>query len=268
MRKLLPISLVSTLVGGSLAGSSLLSSEAAWALSDDAIVAKLQQVPVFIILNSEGQTLTASVESEDAEEIKFPVVYFDGETAESTLAEMLSEAQAEGDNALLDSVNDAQVEIRSLGWLYEEYYLNNDNETIPPIYVPIGEAVEAATSIDPNFTPSIDPNLSGVPLFYLTIPNGDATEEFYVEGTYNGEDVIPFFLSRDDLQSELDEFADSSDNPAEDFSVRVTSLGRLLNDMSSDDPNASGAHELFRLIPSTDVLEYIQDQQGSAPAAE
>ena len=54
MRKLLPLSLASALVGSSLMGLSPLGSEPAWALSDEAIVTKLQQVPVFIILNAEG----------------------------------------------------------------------------------------------------------------------------------------------------------------------------------------------------------------------
>jgi hypothetical protein len=138
MRKLLPLSLASTLVGGSLMGLSTLGTEPAWALSDQAIVAKLQQVPVFIILNAEGQPLTASAENDAAEEMKLPVVFIDGETAETFLAG----AQAEDGSA--------QVALVDLGTLYEETILDDEAPT-PLLYFPIDEEVEAATTLEANF---------------------------------------------------------------------------------------------------------------------
>jgi len=238
MRKLLPLSLASALVGSSLMGLSPLGSEPAWALSDEAIVTKLQQVPVFIILNAEGQPLTAAAENDAAEEMKVPVVFIDGETA----ASFLSGAQAEDGSA--------QVALVDLGTLYEETILNEEEPT-PLLYFPNDEEVEAATSLESDFR--------GVPLFiarqgtdgpYLTINEED------------GEASLPMFFSRDDLQTLLDRYAETNADAVEEISVQVLSLEWLLNAMlENDDPELDAQLEQIRLFPSTEVLDYIRSQQ-------
>jgi hypothetical protein len=240
MRKLLPLSLASTLVGGSLMGLSTLGAEPAWALSDQAIVDKLQQVPVFIILNAEGQPLTASAENDAAEEMKLPVVFIDGETAETFLAG----AQAEDGSA--------QVALVDLGTLYEETILDDEAPT-PLLYFPIDEEVEAATTLEANFR--------GVPLFIAR----QGTDGPYLTINENGEASLPMFFSRDDLQTLLDRYAETNADAVDDISVQVLSLEWLLNAMvENDDPELDAQLEQIRLFPSTDVLDYIRSQQQGA----
>ncbi len=243
MRYQLPISLIGTLVGGSLLGTMPLTSEAAWALSDEAIVSKLQQVPVFIILNAEGQPLTASADSETDEEMKVPVVFIDGETAEN----FLEQAQTEDESA--------QVALVDLGTLYQETILSAEEAT-PLLYFPIDEELEAATSLQSDFR--------GVPLFIAR----QGSDGPYLTINQDGEASLPMFFSRDDLQTLLDRYAETNES-TEDILVQVLSLEWLLNAMSeNDDPELDAQLEQIRLFPSTDVLEYIQSQQEEAGTAE
>lgn len=244
MRKLLPVSLVSTLVGGSLLGNSLLTPGAAWALSDEAIVSKLQQVPVFIILNAEGQPLTASAGSDSAEDTKVPVVFIDGETAE----EFLEQAQSEDTSA--------QVALVDLGTLFQETTLSSEDAT-PLLYFPIDEELEAATNLQSDFR--------GVPLFIAR----QGSDGSYLTISEDGEASLPMFFSRDDLQTLLNRYSQTNENSLDDISVQVLSLEWLLNAMTeSDDPELDAQLDQVRLFPSTDVLNYIRSQQEPTDGAE
>jgi nickel transport protein len=244
MRKLLQTSFISALVGGGLLATSLLTSKMAWALSDEAIVRKLQQVPVFIILNADGQPLTASAENDAEDEVKVPVVFIDGETAES----FLEQAQTEDDSA--------QVALVDLGTLYQETILNEEDAT-PLLYFPIDEEVTAATSLQSDFR--------GVPLFIAR----QGTDGPYLTINQDGESSLPMFFSRDDLQTLLDRYAETNQAAVDGISVQVLSLEWLLNAMvENEDPELDAQLDQIRLFPSTDVLEYIRSQQEEAGAAE
>jgi ABC-type glycerol-3-phosphate transport system substrate-binding protein len=122
MRKPLTSSIISAVVGGTVLGLSLFVPAPAEALTDEEIVSKLQQVPVFLILNSDGQPLTATAEqvsesNQQGEEIKVPVVFLDGETAEDFLANARTEDQS------------AQIAAVDLGTLYQEAVVNAETET-------------------------------------------------------------------------------------------------------------------------------------------
>ncbi len=242
MRRLLPLSLVSTLVGGSLLGTSLFTPGMAWALSEEAIVEKLQQVPVFIILNSEGQPLTAAASTADAEEVKVPVVFIDGETAETFLAQ----AQTEDESA--------QVALVDLGTLYQETILSEEGTT-PLLYFPMDEELAVANELQSDFR--------GVPLFIAR----QGTDGPYLTINQDGEASLPMFFSREDLQTLLDRYAETNGDAVDDISVQVLSLEWLLNTMSeNDDPELDAQLEQIRLFPSTEVLDYIRSQQGGGDA--
>lgn len=244
MRRLLPLSLISTLVGGGLWGTTCLTSGAAWALSEEAIVEKLQQVPVFIILNSEGQPLTAAAEGDTSEAVKFPVVFIDGERAETFLAR----AQTEDESA--------QIALVDLGTLYQETILDGEGAT-PLLYLPIEEELAAATTLQSDFR--------GVPLFIAR----QGTDGPYLTINQNGEASLPMFFSREDLQSLLDRYSETNAEAADDISVQVLSLEWLLAAMAENsDPDLDAQLNQIRLFPSTEVLDYIRDQQPEAETTE
>lgn len=207
------------------------------ALGEEAIVDKLEQVPVFVILNSDGQPLTAAAEVNN-QEVKVPVVFIDGEAAE----EFLTRAQAEDPSA--------QVALVDLGTLYQETVLN-DAEKVPLLYLPISNELEAATQLQSNF--------QGVPLF-LARQGADGP---YLTLNQEGEVSVPMFFSRSDLQTLLNRYRETNAEAANNIVIQVLSLEWLLATMTSNnDPALDAQLNQVRLFPSTEVLNYIRAQEA------
>lgn len=235
----------SVTVGGFL-GCALLTSgiglSPADALTEQEIVGKLERVPVFLIVNAEGQPLTASATNrETEEEVKVPVVFTDATTAEDFL------------NQAREQDSDAKVALIDLGTLYEES-ANDDGTPSPLLYYPDEQEREAAASIQTNF--------QGVPLFLAR----QGAEGPYLTITQDGETTLPLFFSRDDLQTLLDRYTQENPSESGDISVEVLSLEWLLENMAAnDDPQLDEQLSRIRLFPSSDVLQYIRSQQNAAP---
>lgn len=228
----------SWIVGSVLSGAAwggLLGLLPAQALTEQEIISKLEQVPVFLILNSEGRPLTAAATSGD-DEVKVPVVFTDNDTAEDFLADA-REQDAE-----------AQVAPIDLGTLYQE---TQAEENVPPslLYFPNEEELEAAVSISEDF--------QGVPLFLAR--QGEAGP--YLTITQDDETFLPMFFSQDDLQALLDRYSTENPDESEDIQVQVLPLEWLIQVMAAnDDPELDEQLSQVQLIPSTEVIEYLRSQ--------
>lgn len=213
------------------------------ALGEEAIVDKLEQVPVFVILNSDGQPLTAAAEVDD-QEVKVPVVFIDGEAAE----EFLTRAQEEDPSA--------EVALVDLGTLYQETVLG-DEEKVPLLYLPIGDELDTAIALQSNF--------QGVPLFIAR----QGADGPYLTINQDGQASLPMFFSRNDLQTLLDRYSESNAEAADEIVVQVLSLEWLLATMTSNsDPELDAQLQQVRLFPSTEVLNYIRAQDAEPAAGE
>ncbi|WOD41617.1 Tic22 family protein [Nodosilinea sp. E11] len=231
-----PLPLMTALISGSLLGGGLVMPLPAEALGEEAIVDKLEQVPVFIILNSDGQPLTAAAEVNN-QELKVPVVFIDGEAAE----EFLNRARQEDPSA--------EVALVDLGTLYQETVLN-DEAQVPLLYLPIGGELEAALQLESDF--------QGVPLFIAR----QGADGPYLTINQNGEASLPMFFSRNDLQTLLNRYRETNAEAANEIVVQVLSLEWLLTAMAnSTDPALDAQLNQVRLFPSTEVLNYIRSQQ-------
>ncbi|WP_035986680.1 Tic22 family protein [Leptolyngbya sp. KIOST-1] len=241
MRKLFssflrPLPLITALVSGSLLGGGLIMPLPAEALSEEAIVDKLEQVPVFIILNSDGQPLTAAAEVNN-QEVKVPVVFIDGAAAEEFLARARQEDPS------------AAVALVDLGTLYQETVLN-DSQQVPLLYLPISGELERATQLQANF--------QGVPLFIAR----QGADGPYLTINHDGETSLPMFFSRNDLQTLLNRYRESNAEAANNVVIQVLSLEWLLTTMTnSTDPALDAQLQQVRLFPSTEVLNYIRSQE-------
>lgn len=231
-----PLPLLAALVSGTLLGSGLAVPMPAEALDESVIVDKLEQVPVFIILNADGQPLTAAAEV-NSQEVKVPVVFLDGEAA----ASFLNRAREEDPSAVIALVD--------LGTLFQETVLDEEDQT-PLLYLPNDQERNAALSIESDF--------QGVPLFMAR----QGQDGPYLTITQDGETALPMFFSRNDLQTLLDRYRETNAAASNDIVVQVLSLEWLLAVMAnSNDPALDAQLRQVRLFPSTEVLNYIRSQQ-------
>lgn len=242
MRRLFPraglsVSLVGAVTGGLVLGMFSLAQRA-WALTAEQIASRLTQVPVFVILDAQGERLKAVSESD--ENVQAPVVFLDGETA----AAVLSQVEAGGQQA--------QIEVIDLASLYRDVV---DSEGVAPLlYFPIRDELAAAMEIQPEF--------QGVPLFIPRRGDSDA----YLPFVQGDEVSLPMFFSREDLQTYVDWVFEENPAGAEEITVEVVSLEWLLASMAaSEDSTTDNQFSQVRLFPSSNVLEFIdmiRERQG------
>ncbi|QQE64102.1 hypothetical protein GFS31_07800 [Leptolyngbya sp. BL0902] len=235
MRKLFPgmgvsLSVVRAVAGG-LALSLVGMAQQAWALTAEQIASKLTQIPVFMILDAQGERLKAV--SETDANVQAPVVFLDGPTA----AAVLNQVEANG--------QDAQIEVVDLGSVYRE--MADSNGVAPLLYFPIRSEVTAAVAIQPEF--------QGVPLFVPRRANSNS----YLPFVQGDEVSLPMFFSREDLQTYVNWVFEDNPAGAQDIEVEVMSLEWLLAAMAdSDDTTTNNQFNQVRLFPSSDVLEFIE----------
>ncbi|MEM1308575.1 MAG: Tic22 family protein [Cyanobacteria bacterium P01_C01_bin.70] len=232
------------LMSMAIAGSVLIAVNPALALTEQEILDKLAGIPVFLIVNGEGQSLTASVGAED-EQVNVPIVFIDSEEAEG----FLTEAENEGS----EIANDANIVVYPLGEIYAEANSQLDGlESL--VYIPSAVSVQQASQI-------AEQDVQGVPL-YAAI---DLEREQYL---LTGDNTLPMFFSLADLQSQVSVLVEENPAIGEAIGVEVTTLESLLVNMEADDDDRDRILELVEFVPSSETLQFIESLSEGAEASE
>ena len=224
-----------------LSGLALLP-QSALALTEQQILEKLGSVPVFLIINGDGQSLTASVDNEDTA-LQVPIVFINSAEAENFLS------QAESEQA--EFADDANIAVLPLSELYTEAsaQLEGPNSLV---YIPSTEAVNQASGI-------VNTEVQGVPLFAAVNSEND-------QYLLTDNDTLPMFFSLQDLQAQLSPLYASNPGLEESIDIDVVSFEAILGNMTTDDPELNQLLELVQFVPSSQTLRYIQSL--SAPAGD
>ena len=233
-----------SLTSAAVSGIALLLPHTALALSEQQILEKLNNVPVFLIVNSDGQSLTASVDNEESQ-LQVPIVFIDSTEAERFLEQAAVE-QAE-------FAGDANIAILPLSEIYTEAssQLGGPNSLV---YIPSNESVSEASEF-------VEGEVDGVPLFAAVNLEND-------QYLLTGENTLPMFFSLEDLQSQLSPLYEDNPELENSIGIDVVSLEALLGNMSSDDTELNQLLELIQFVPSSQTLQYIQSlppDEGAAP---
>jgi nickel transport protein len=238
-RKLATLSLASAAMAGSLFGVS----NSALALTEQEILDKLNGIPVFLIVNDQGQSLTANVATEDESNVQVPIVFINSVEAESFLA------RAEREQAELS--DEMQIAVLPLSDVYAEAteQLESPNSLV---YVPSAESVDQATQI-------VNREIQGVPLYAAV----DLEEEQYL---LTGENTLPMFFSLQDLQSQISALLQSNPELEDAIGVEVTTFESVLFNMASDDPDVNQIMSLIQFVPSSQTMNYLNSLSNQNPA--
>jgi len=213
-------------------------------LTEQQILEKLARVPVFLIVNGEGQSLTASVDTE-AEDVEVPIVFLNSTEAEN----FLTRAENEGSAIAAD----AQIAILPLRDVYAEASSQLDSPNFL-LYVPSASSVQQASQI-------AEQEIEGVPLYAAV----DLEREKYL---LTGENTLPMFFSLADLQSQVSALVESNPEIQDSIGVEVTTLETILGNMAADDPEIDQVLELVQFIPASQTMEYLEELSEGSEVAE
>lgn len=226
------------LIGATLTGVTTSFSRAALALPRAEIVEKLSTVPVFLIVDEDGRSLTASVDNSSGEDLQAPIVFIDAEAARDFLE------RAEAENAPF--AGEAQVAALPLSSVYQEARQQLRTST-NLVYIPDRDAIEDAEELA-----SVE-DFPGVPLF-AAVNRENGQYLLYSNQT------LPMFFSLADLQRQLQPFFDQNPDAANTIRIEVITLEGLLQSMENNtDAEIDEVLGLIQLVPASDTLRYLQN---------
>lgn len=203
------------------------------ALSEQQILEKLNGIPVFLIVNEEGQSLTASVNANEQEQ-QVPIVFIDSTEAEA----FIEDAENEGSEIAAN----AQIAILPLSDVYSEAVEQLEGaESL--VYIPSAESLSQAATITES-------EIQGVPLYAAV----DLERDQYL---LTSENTLPMFFSLQDLQTQVSSLVASNPEIEETIGVEVTTFETVLNNMTANDPEVDQLLELIQFVPDSETIEYL-----------
>jgi len=209
------------------------------ALPQPEIIQKLQQVPVFTVANENGSPLVASGENDS----RVAGVFISQRDAQEFVSRLKKENPELGQQV--------QVVALSLGRVYQ---LDQENENkdngLDFAYVPMEEEVESALSLLQSRGQQVE-NFSGVPLFIAR--GGD--NEGYLMVEREGQQIIPMFFEKSQLQQMVEQFKQSQPEQAQSVQIDVVTLQSMLQTL--EEKNDEQLKQVV-LVPSQESLEFLQ----------
>ncbi|MCG9885797.1 MAG: hypothetical protein MH825_09515 [Cyanobacteria bacterium] len=246
-------------VAGALAsvvmGAIAIAPLPAIALEREEVVRRLGAVPIFTVIREDGRFLVLPPPEDIAtptnSETGVVFNFFDPTDVQGFFTN-LRESNPEATASMT-------ILVSSLGDLYE-WAERNENEAQRPqlIYAPIEEAVTSATALLRQQGEAVN-EFPGIPLFVAT----SSSEDNYLTLEDNGQTVVPFFFSREDLDRMLDIYRERQPDVAGQAQVKVTTLDRVVSILEEGQATDDFVNRI-RLIPSRESLEFIQSIQREA----
>lgn len=233
-----------TLVGVTIIGSCFASAIETLALPKEEVLERLQQVPVFVLANSQGSLLTSA--EKDGTQV---ATIFISHNDALTVLENLKKRNPQ-------LANQATVQGMSLAKFYEFFLANADKQDgLKFSLVPISKQVKLATNMSTRLIHG-EKYTQGVPLFAAIV----GREKGYLTITENGEQIIPFFFEKNQVQNLINQFEKQNPELANTTKIEVITLEKMMYLFKEIDNEV--VNKIY-LIPSTASLKFLQDAQSS-----
>lgn len=247
-----------SLMGGVWMVPALTGGSQAIALSEDQVLQKLRQVPVFTITNADGAPLVAAVPNNQTGSNAQ-----NNQNATSVAGVFISrnDAQAFVDNLKSKNPqlgNTVRVTPVSLAEIYKMAQANRDKpERIVFDIIPVKQQVDSALAMLRQDGKQVS-QFPGVPLFFAS----GGKDRGYLTIQRGNEQAIPFFFNKDDLQAMLDRYRQQQPNSIPQVSIQVINLEQLVQTMKNG--NDQELNKIV-LVPPKETLEYLRTLAPSQP---
>lgn len=239
-----------TLVGSVLLGSLIGGGTRALALPDEQVMERLDNVPVFTLVDGEGSLVVATL-SEEADALPVAAVFISHQNAENFLRNMQATNPETAEGVRIAPVSLAQVYEIALAGRSEE-------NPLQVAFIPVQQEVEAALSILREEGENLE-EFPGVPLFVAK--SGEGENESTLTILRGEEEVIPMYFSEADIQATIATLRESQPELADSVRVEVVSLARLIENLrTSDNPDLNQIY----LVPSRESVEFVRSLQQRA----
>ncbi|MGB3536282.1 MAG: Tic22 family protein [Microcoleaceae cyanobacterium] len=227
-------------------GSSLLGTSPAVALTEAEILEKLNSVPVFTVTDPNGAPLVATVPQEGSDASSVAGVFISRQDALNFVNNLKQNNP--------DLASAVQVTPVSLGEVYQmSLKARNNPSELQFAYVPVEQQVNSAKALLNT------EDFQGVPLF---IARQNTEDGGYLTIQQGGNQIIPTFFNKEDLQGMLENFQDDQPDLISAVEIEVVSLEALLQALQTDGEDSQFLNRIV-LIPPRETVEFLKQQQPS-----
>lgn len=244
------------ILGSTVVGSAFVGINPAMALSEEQVMQKLQQVPVFTITNPDGAPLVASVPNGQDNNANSSVtgVFISQQDALAFIEKLKAQ-----NPQLASSVKVTPV---PLGEVYRMAESSKDSpERVVFDLVPMQRQVDSALALLREDGQQVQ-QFPGVPLFYAS----GGTDKGYLTIQRGDEQVIPFFFNKEDLLNLIERYKQQQPNqPLSNIEIEVANLQQVVQVMQTSNDQQL---EKIVLVPARESIDYVRSlqQPGQQPA--
>lgn len=244
------------ILGSTVVGSAFVGINPAMALSEEQVMQKLQQVPVFTITNPDGAPLVASVPNGQNNNANSSVtgVFISQQDAQAFIEKLKAQ-----NPQLASSVKVTPV---PLGEVYRMAESSKDSpERIVFDLVPMQRQVDSALALLREEGQQVQ-QFPGVPLFYAS----GGTDKGYLTIQRGNEQVIPFFFNKEDLLNLIERYKQQQPNQElSNIEIEVANLQQVVQVMQTSNDQQL---EKIVLVPARESIDYVRSlqQPGQQPA--
>ena len=228
------------LLGSTILGTSLIVTIPAQSIPVPQVVAKLQNIVVYLITDDQGVVLHGTNTGNGKQTPQISTgVFFSSKDAQSFIDRSIKPTQPEISKIV-------KITPVSLGEIYRRQQANkNKPQEMNYIYVPTVQQANAALAILNQNGKKID-RVTSSPVFIATIVSASGKED-YLTFTRDNQSIVPLFFSKEALQSTVQKVYPAL---GDKLKVQVVELNNLLGYMTdTSDPVA----QIFEFNPNTDV---------------
>lgn len=234
------------LLGSGLIAATLHTPQAL-ALSEDELLDKYSEVPVFVVADADGGYVTSVIDLPN-----------DGEGNVALLRVFFSEADV---LSFVQQIRQEEPRFNQGGSvgvidLASVHRIAKQEQELPIklVFIPQAEALEAARSIDSDFGSGMANSLALIPLFALQDASGNYLSVSFGNEGEREDSIFSMFFSKQDADSVLEAIQESSSDLPE-VNIGVVSLAELSVDLLSSDDEE---FDRVRFLPDSEVINHIQ----------
>ncbi|WP_024545913.1 Tic22 family protein [Picosynechococcus sp. NKBG15041c] len=276
MKSLVHLGQKALLMGTAIAGTVAGFAGGALALPEATVIEKLRPIPMYMLINDEGQPIFATITDQSGNESGVTGVFVSPSDAENLVAnrrtesnQLLQEERAKADAnpeviaALEEQANlweEATILPIGLDRIYQ-FARSNEAENLTFKFLPTMEQLNAAAEVTQQ------EDFPGVPLFFLSVQEKDANGQDVVSfptlasNGGDGQGEIPVFFEVDPILEQLDDFPENEDLSINVMPLEVFIAKLLDSDLPAEEQEFLEAMTLIPPMESAQLIQSILEQQ-------
>jgi hypothetical protein len=253
MKSIVRLGLTLSLLGGAISGLSLVQPPAAFAIPEADALKRLEAIPVFTLIGAKGTPIIVSLVNpkDKAKKQNIAAFFMSQQDAQAQLTALKAQNP--------DIGKDAKILIMSMKAAYDIKVKNKAKADLSIEFVPPKQQIDAALATLKQNGQNVKAFPNDIPVFFATTGDGKG----YLTLEQGKEKIVPFYLSKQDLQGMLDQFKKQDPKQSSATKIQVTTLSKVLDSLIKD--NGAGMQQIT-LMPDSAAIQYALQQQGGQKA--